>query len=197
MLNLKKLEQKQKKQRKEKGFSLIELMIVVAIIGILSAMAIPNFLRFQQKAKQVEAKTNLGAYYAAQKSFFAEWVTFFGDFRDIGYAPEGDLIYRVIGEDSITTLPPNYNYRSGGCTGVDPMTGACTGTQAPDTMTYCALPDGDCTELSTAVDATSTTEALAHNTFLATATANLDGDITLDEWSIDEGKDLNLVTSDL
>ncbi|MBI2370572.1 MAG: prepilin-type N-terminal cleavage/methylation domain-containing protein, partial [Deltaproteobacteria bacterium] len=43
------------------GFTLIELMIVVAIIGILAAIAIPNFLRFQAKSKQSEAKTNLAA----------------------------------------------------------------------------------------------------------------------------------------
>ena len=42
--------------RNRQGFSLTELMIVVAIIGILAVIAIPNFLKYQARAKQSEAK---------------------------------------------------------------------------------------------------------------------------------------------
>jgi type IV pilus assembly protein PilA len=56
----------------QKGFTLIELMIVVAIIGILAAIAIPNFLQYQMKAKTSEAKQNLGGIKTSEVAFFAE-----------------------------------------------------------------------------------------------------------------------------
>lgn len=58
--------------RDKKGFTLIELMIVVAIIGILAAIAIPQFLKFQAKSKQSEARTILSGIYTAETAYFAE-----------------------------------------------------------------------------------------------------------------------------
>jgi type IV pilus assembly protein PilA len=60
-------------RKSKKGFTLIELMIVVAIIGILAAIAIPNFLRFQLKSKTSEAKVNLAAIRTAEESYLAEF----------------------------------------------------------------------------------------------------------------------------
>jgi type IV pilus assembly protein PilA len=58
------------------GFTLIEVMIVIAIVGILAAVAIPTYLRFQIRAKAAEVKINLAAIKTAEESFFAEFSSY-------------------------------------------------------------------------------------------------------------------------
>src|SRR5712692_9809910 len=93
----------------DRGFTLIELMIVVAIIGILAAIAIPNFMTYQAKARQSEAKVNLGGIFTTATSYFAENNTFWtaGMNADtLGYKPAGSSKYDLYygGENSATYL---------------------------------------------------------------------------------------------
>ncbi|PID75394.1 MAG: dolichyl-phosphate-mannose--protein mannosyltransferase [Deltaproteobacteria bacterium] len=103
-----------KKLQNKEGFTLIELMIVVAIIGILAAIAIPNFLRYQLKAKTSEAKTNIGGIRTSAEAYAAEYNTYLetgqrptgaptaakrawgagtDSFDTIGFAPAGNVFY--------------------------------------------------------------------------------------------------------
>ncbi len=66
-------------RKNQKGFTLVELMIVVVIIGILAALAIPRFMRATTKSKQSEAKQILKQIYTMQHAYRQEkdvyWIT--------------------------------------------------------------------------------------------------------------------------
>src|SRR3970282_1411923 len=71
---------------REKGFTLIELMIAVAILGILAGIAIPNFMRFQAKSKESDAKTNLGHIGATAEAWRPERDTYVAPVAELGWA---------------------------------------------------------------------------------------------------------------
>ncbi len=75
--------------KRESGFTLIELMIVVAIIGILAAIAIPNFVKFQLRSKTSEAKVNLKAIVVAEDAYYAEFGTYVANVQSSAANPDG------------------------------------------------------------------------------------------------------------
>ncbi len=78
-------------QMGQKGFTLVELMIVVAIIGILSAVAVPNFKRYQAKSKTSEAKIQLAAAYTAEQAFYGDFGIYHNCFQYMGYDPSNEV----------------------------------------------------------------------------------------------------------
>ena len=73
MLAMRLIQQLKRKQaRTPNAFTLVELMVVVAIVGILSAVALPNFLSQTDKAKATEAKTNISSTLKQAHALFLE-----------------------------------------------------------------------------------------------------------------------------
>ncbi len=90
------------RKQSEKGFTLVELLVVIIIIGILAAIALPNFLNQGAKAKQTEAKQNIGLINRTQTSFRSENNAFAGSFDILATGT-------LTGSGSVTSTG-NYSY---------------------------------------------------------------------------------------
>jgi type IV pilus assembly protein PilA len=188
--------------RKQEGFTLIELMIVVAIIGILAAIAIPNFLQYQLKSRQSEAKTNLMAIKTSEVSWqgergcylvVARWPALALPVAGTKNAPQSWFPGGV----GPAVTPPGAQGWCVGAAGPGVTTGTfadlgfqpagnvlynyATGTY-PVAYTSCLGP-----ALAPAANAVHETGALDAGTtaggFRASASSNLDGDATLSVWA--------------
>ena len=97
-------------RKNEKGFTLIELMIVIAIIGILSAIAIPNFMTYREKGMDSTAK-------ATANNFMALAVSYYGDNMSTTISLDGSTDcmpgYRV-GDNIDVVAGGNFNYAGDG-----------------------------------------------------------------------------------
>jgi type IV pilus assembly protein PilA len=180
--------------RKQEGFTLIELMIVVAIIGILAAIAIPNFLTYQMKSRQAEAKTNLQAIKTSEVAFQAERGCYIGIAAEGVVAPGAGVksVPLTWGAGVAPTAPGalwcqaagvfggtfadvgfkatgNVMYRYGVDSSVAPALGVGTGYTP---ATSCPL----------AIAGTTAAALAVQNNFIAIAQSNLDGDAAISTW---------------
>jgi len=145
--------------RNQAGFTLIELMIAVAIAALLAAIAIPTFMRYQARSRQAEGRTNLGAIFVSETAFFA------GSGR---YSGIPEIAFTLAGTTN------RYTYRS---VSTD-ANGAAT-PQPGDTINAAV---GTVEAEGVPAAASSTTG------FTATAAGNLDNDPTVDQWHVNDVK---------
>ncbi len=181
------------KLKSEKGFSLIELMVVVAIIGILSAIAVPNFIKFQAKSKRSEAKALLSGYYTAAQASRAEFGYYSGNFIAIGFALSGTLNYRLRSMDGANPPPGHANdnlfigsWRNSTRVGFRRGATASTpNTDFTENLVSARTPSVACTTTTNATFRTCAASALSSSSAVA------------DTWQINESKNLVLVLDGL
>ncbi len=171
-----------------KGFSLIELMVVVAIIGILSAIGIPQYSKFQAKARQSEAKTSLGALFTTEKSFQIEWTFFTRDLGNAGFGIEGTALRYNVGFPAVVA---DGAYLANGRPPEDPLRRVASGLTPTPNFAAAATPPGtDTYVLSNPASygvATFVGSAWGSPNTSACATGTTAG-TKCDEWTINQAK---------
>ena len=156
---------------KRQGFTLIELMIVIAIIGFLAMVSVPSFMRFLAKAKRAEAYMQLNSIYAAEKAYWAEHGTYSSMLSGeggIGWKPEG-----YAGGGKNEKFYYTYGFGGGG-EGRSHMTGKL---ETPASYLSIAKADKD--------------------GFIAVAAGDIDGDGKPDILTVDQNNTIKVVQDDL
>lgn len=182
-----------------KGFSLIELMVVVAIIAILATIAVPSYQGFQAKARQKEGFALLNAYYTSSQATYAELGAYPGNFVASGFSPTGQLGYRLTAVDNMTMAGvfPMYGSNDAACISTDNAVACDCGGGCAMFKTWNELTLGVAGMYGPSAPAMAMA-AVADQTFTAAASGWIKTNAALaDEYTIDQLKNLVMVQDGL
>lgn len=83
--------------RSQAGFSLMELMVAVAIVGIMTVIAVPSYNQYMVNSRRQEARLSLSALYAAESNYQSEFQSYTSCLTHAGYLPDSLARYYAIG----------------------------------------------------------------------------------------------------
>ncbi|MGE0616858.1 MAG: type IV pilin protein [Bacteriovoracia bacterium] len=184
------------------GFTLIELMIVVAIVGILAAVAIPNYNRYQARARQSEAKVLLGGAFTALQSFAIEQASYTSCLNDVGFGVDGAMSFYTTGFPDAVAIAGNCS-RAGaanvpctdvlqttGCTGAGGAMTAMVGVTHFQANSAIGGVSANQADLGTAGNYPTAAPAISTNAFTVGSVGRIGNATQVDTWSIDNTKNL-------